>query len=72
MAAPSASIHVLAGPPTGVALLGYIEEMLLELGHMAAAGGEAALAATLAIAAIQCASELKAAERRAQPSTSRL
>lgn len=39
--------------PRGPALLGYIEDMLLQLAHMASAGGEQALAASLAIAAIQ-------------------
>ncbi len=42
-----------AAGPRGPALLGYIEDMLLELAHMASAGGEPALAASLAIAAIQ-------------------
>ena len=42
-----------ASPPSGPALVGYIEDMLLELAHMAAAGGEGALAASLGIAAIQ-------------------
>ncbi len=50
--------------PRGAALLGYIEDMLLELAHMAAAGGETALAATLAVAAIQCGGQREAAERR--------
>ena len=46
--------------PSGSALLSYIESMLLELAHMASAGGEPALAASLAIAAIQCGARLKA------------
>ena len=45
--------------PRGPALLGYIEEMLLELAHMASAGGESGLAASLAIAAIQCGARIK-------------
>ena len=44
------------------ALLSYIESMLLELAHMAAEGGEPALAASLAIAAIQCGARLKAVD----------
>ena len=51
-------------PPQGPALLGYIEDVLLELAHLAAGGGETALAATLAVAAIQCGGQLKAAQRR--------
>lgn len=46
--------------PTGGALLSYIESMLLELAHMASEGGEPGLAASLAIAAIQCGARLKA------------
>ncbi len=53
--------------PSGPALLGYIEEMLLELAHLAAGGGETALATTLAVAAIQCGGRLNAAERRKGP-----
>lgn len=49
-----------SAPPTGGALLTYIESMLLELAHMASAGGEPALAASLAIAAIQCGARLAA------------
>lgn len=51
--------------PTGPALLGYIEDMLLELAHLASAGGETGLAASLAIAAIQCGARLRAVERDA-------
>ena len=64
MAAPTAPVSAPTGPPKGAPLLGYIEDMLLELAHMAAAGGESGLAATLAVAAIQCGGELRAAERR--------
>ena len=53
-----------APSPRSSALLGYIEDMLLELAHMAADGGETALAATLAVAAIQCGAQLEAAQRR--------
>lgn len=49
-------------PPRGAPLLSYIEDMLLELAHMASAGGEAGLAASLAIAAIQAGARLKQAE----------
>ena len=45
--------------PRGAELLTYIEEMLLELAHMASAGGESGLAASLAIAAIQCGARIK-------------
>ena len=45
--------------PSGPQLLQYIEEMLLELAHMAAGGGETALAASLAIAAVQCGARLE-------------
>ena len=47
-------------PVTGAPLLSYIEDMLLELTHMASAGGEPALSASLAIAAIQAGARLKA------------
>ena len=61
---PTAPASALPGPPRGALLLGYIEDMLLELAHMAATGGETGLAATLAVAAIQCGGELRSAERR--------
>lgn len=44
---------------TGDAMFAYIEDMLLELAHMASAGGDTALAATLAIAAIQAGTRAK-------------
>ena len=47
------------GSIRGAPLLSYIEDMLLELAHMASAGGEPALAASLAIAAIQAGARLK-------------
>ncbi len=49
-------------PVRGARLVGYIEDMLLELAHMASAGGEQALAASLAIAAIQAGVRARAAE----------
>ena len=48
-----------ASAPSGAALLSYIEDMLLELAHMASAGGENALAASLGIAAIQAGARLR-------------
>ena len=54
----------VSASPEGAELLGYIEEMLLEMAHLAAGGGETALAATLAVAAIQCGGRLRAATRR--------
>lgn len=48
------------GPIGGAQLLSYIEAMLLELAHMASAGNEQALAASLAICAIQAGARLNA------------
>ena len=61
-------VDMLIPPPAqtsnaGAALLAYIEDMLLELAHMASAGGETAMAASLAIAAIQCGARVKAVSR---------
>ena len=62
MVEAEATAELTAGP-RGPALLGYIEDMLMELAHMASAGGETALAASLAIAAIQAGTRrLKAAD----------
>ena len=58
---PSSAPAPAADAPRGAALLTYIEEMLLELAHMASAGGEPGLAASLAIAAIQCGTRIKVA-----------
>ena len=61
--AAAAEFDGAAAVPSGPALLAYIEDMLMELTHMASAGGEPALAASLAIAAIQAGTRrLKAAE----------
>ena len=40
-------------PPDRAQLLGYIEDMLLEMAGLAAGAGETALAASLALTAIQ-------------------
>jgi hypothetical protein len=49
-AAPEAAV---AARPDGPALVAYIEDMLLQLAEMASVAGETALAASLAVVAIQ-------------------
>ena len=48
-----------SGAVSGPALLAYLQDMLLELAHMASNGGEAGLAASLAIAAVQAGERLR-------------
>ena len=48
--------------PTRGALLSYIESMLLELAQMASAAAEPGVAASLAVAALQCGTRRKAVD----------
>ena len=51
-----------ATAPSRGALLGYIESLLLELAQMASDGGESGVAASLAVAALQCGTRRKAVD----------